>query len=86
MIKKPVVLRQCISCKKTHERNNLLRITRDQNLGIIMKGGLGRSAYICKSKKCFTDSKIKKKLEKALKSPINPNFFDNFQREISNYK
>ena len=86
MIKKPIVLRQCISCKKTHERNNLLRITRDQNLGIIMKGGLGRSAYICKSKKCFTDSKIKKKLEKALKSPINPNFFDNFQREISNYK
>ena len=86
MIKKPVVLRQCISCKKTHERNNLLRITRDQNLGIIMKGGLGRSAYICKSKKCFTDSKIKKKLEKALKSPINPNFFDIFQREISNYK
>ena len=86
MIKKPIVLRQCISCKKTHERNNLLRITRDQNLGIIMKGGLGRSAYICKSKKCFTDSKIKKKLEKALKSPINPNFFDIFQREISNYK
>ena len=86
MIKKPVVLRQCISCKKTHKRNNLLRITRDQNLGIIMKGGLGRSAYICKSKKCFTDSKIKKKLEKALKSPINPNFFDIFQREISNYK
>ena len=86
MIKKPIVLRQCISCKKTHERNNLLRITRDHNLGIIMKGGLGRSAYICKSKKCFTDSKIKKKLEKALKSPINPNFFDIFQREISNYK
>ena len=86
MIKKTIILRQCISCKKTHERNNLLRITRDQNLGIIMKGGLGRSAYICKSKKCFTDSKIKKKLEKALKSPINPNFFDVFQREISNYK
>ena len=86
MIKKTIILRQCISCKKTYERNNFLRITRDHNLGIIMKGGLGRSAYICKSKKCFTDSKIKKKLEKALKSPINPNFFDNFQREISNYK
>ena len=86
MIKKTVVLRQCISCKKTHERNNLLRITRDHNLGIIMKGGLGRSAYICKSKKCYTDSKLKKKLQKALKGILNPEFIDIFEREIANYK
>ena len=86
MIKKTVVLRQCISCKKTHERNNLLRITRDHNLGIIMKGGLGRSAYICKSKKCYTDSKLKKKLQKSLKGILNPDFFDIFEREIANYK
>ena len=86
MIQKPIVFRQCISCKKTYERNNLIRITRDHNLGIILEEGFGRSAYICKSKKCFTDSKIKKKLEKALKSNINQNFFDVFQREIANYK
>ena len=86
MIQKPIVFRQCISCKKTYERDNLLRITRDHNLGIIFEEGFGRSAYICKSKKCFTDSKIKKKLEKALKSNINQNFFDVFQREIANYK
>ena len=47
---------------------------------------MGRSAYICKTKKCFTDSKLQKKLQKALKSNLNPDFFDIFKREIANYK
>jgi len=47
--------------------------------------GIGRSAYICKSKKCYTDSKIKKKLQKALKTAFEPEFFDIFAKEIENY-
>ena len=47
--------------------------------------GIGRSAYICKSKNCFRDSKIKKKLQKALKTKINTEFFDIFEEEIANY-
>ena len=86
MIKNSVVMRKCISCKTTFDRNNLLKITNDHKLGIMFNQGMGRSAYICKSKECFTDSKIKKKLQKALKSILNPNFFDIFEREIANYK
>jgi predicted RNA-binding protein YlxR (DUF448 family) len=52
----------------------------------MLNQGMGRSAYICKSKKCYTDSKLKKKLQKALKGILNPNFFDIFEREIANYK
>ena len=47
--------------------------------------GMGRSAYICKSKKCYTDPKIKKKLEKALKTDFDPSFFDTFEKEIAKY-
>ena len=47
--------------------------------------GIGRSAYICNSKKCYTDSKIKKKLQKALKIVFEPEFFDIFEKEIANY-
>ena len=79
-------MRKCISCKTTFDRNNLLKITNDHKLGIMFNQGMGRSAYICKSKECFTDSKLKKKLQKALKSILNPNFFDIFEREIANYK
>ena len=86
MIQKTAVMRKCISCKTTFDRKNLLKITNDHKLGIMLNQGIGRSAYICKSKKCSTDSKIQKKLQKALKSVLNPEFFDIFEREIANYK
>ena len=86
MIQKAPVMRKCISCKTTFDRNNLLKVTNDQKLGIVLNQGMGRSAYICKSKKCYTDSKLPKKLQKALKSLINPDFFDIFESEIANYK
>jgi len=47
--------------------------------------GIGRSAYICKSRKCYTNSKIKKKLQKALKTAFDSKFFDIFEEEIANY-
>ena len=46
---------------------------------------MGRSAYICKSKKCFSDSKIKKKLQKALKTILESDFIDIFEKEIASY-
>ena len=78
-------MRICISCRQTYDRNNLLKITNDHKLGIMFHKGIGRSAYICKSKKCYTDSKIKKKLQKALKTAFEPEFFDIFAKEIENY-
>ena len=51
----------------------------------MLQKGMGRSAYICKSKKCYSDSKIKKKLQKALKTSFEPEFFDFFEKEITSY-
>ena len=78
-------MRICISCRKTYDRKNLLKITKDHKQGIIFQRGIGRSAYICKSKKCYSDSKIKKKLAKALKTFLEPEFFDIFEKEIANF-
>ncbi len=86
MIQKTPVMRKCISCRITFDRNNLLKITNDHKLGIMINKGMGRSAYVCKTKKCYKDSKLQKKLQKALKSILNPDFFDLFDREIANYK
>ena len=85
MIKHLPVLRTCISCRKTYDRKNLLKITKDHMQGIMFQKGMGRSAYICKSKKCCTDSKIKKKLQKALKTFLEPGFIDTFEKEIASY-
>ena len=85
MIKKNPVMRLCVSCRKTYDRKHLLKITKDQEKGIIFQNGMGRSAYICKSKKCHSDSKIKKKLQKALKTFLEPEFIDIFEKEIASY-
>ena len=52
MIQQNPVMRLCISCRKTYDRNNLFKITKDHKQGIIFRKGIGRSAYICHSKKC----------------------------------
>ena len=79
------VMRICISCRKTYDRKNLLKITKDHKQGIMLQKGIGRSAYICKSNKCYLDSKIKKKLQKALKTSLEPEFIDIFEKEITSY-
>ena len=78
-------MRMCISCRKTYDRKNLLRITKDHDQGIVFNKGMGRSAYICQSKTCYSDSKIKKKLQKALKTFLEPEFIEIFEKEIKTY-
>ena len=85
MIPKNPVMRMCISCRKTYDRKNLLKITKDHKQGILFHKGIGRSAYICQSKTCYSDSKIKKKLQKALKTPLEPEFIEIFEKEIKTY-
>ena len=85
MIRQTPVLRICISCRKTYDRKNLLKITKDHKQGIMLRRGMGRSAYICRAKKCSLDSKIKKKLQKALKTSLETEFIDIFEKEIASY-
>ena len=85
MIRQTPVMRICISCRKTYDRKNLIKITKDHKQGIMFHKGMGRSAYICQSKKCNSESKIKKKLQKALKTFLDPEFIEIFEKEITSY-
>jgi len=85
VIEQTPVMRICISCRKTYDRKHLIKITKDYKQGIMFQKGMGRSAYICKSKKCYSDSKIKKKLQKALKISLETEFIDIFEKEITSY-
>ena len=80
MIQQTPVMRICISCRKTYDRKLLLKITKDHKLGIIFQKGMGRSAYICKTKKCCSDSKIKKSF-KSFKTFLEPEFIDIFEKK-----
>ena len=85
MTQQKPVMRLCISCRKTYDRIHLLKITKDHKQGIMFQKGMGRSAYICKEKKCYLDSKIKKKLQKALKTSLKTEFIDIFEKEIASF-
>ena len=85
MIRQTPVMRICISCRKTYDRKHLIKITKDHKQGMVFQNGMGRSAYICKSRKCYTDSKIKKKLQKALKTILNPEFIEILEKEIKSH-
>ena len=85
MMQKTPVMRICISCRKTYDRKDLFKITKDHQKGILFQNGIGRSAYICNSKKCYSDSKIKKKLQKALKTFLEPEFIEIFEKEITSF-
>ena len=80
------IMRKCISCREIYDRDRLIRITNHHNLGLLLNQGNGRSAYICKTGKCCRDPKIQKKLQKALRISINPNFYEIFEMEIQKYK
>tara|TARA_Y100001933_G_scaffold144922_1_gene143480 strand:- start:3 stop:242 length:240 start_codon:yes stop_codon:yes gene_type:complete len=79
-------MRRCISCRIIQDRFKLLKFTNDVELGLMINKGIGRSAYVCKTKKCSKDSKFKKNLQKALKTTINPKFYEIIDMEIQNYK
>ena len=83
MIHQKPVMRICISCRKTYDRKDLFKITKDHKKGIMFQNGMGRSAYICNSKKCYSDSKIKKKIQKALKIHLEPEFIEILEKEIT---
>ena len=83
--KRPI-LRRCISCRENFDRVNMLRITYENESGILINSGFGRSAYICKTKNCTKDPKLKKNLQKALKTNFDPKFYEVFMIETQNYK
>ena len=86
MRKNRLIMRRCISCRVVQDRLKLLRFTNDFELGLMINKGIGRSAYVCKTKKCSKDPKFKKNLQKALKLTINSKFYEIIDMEIQNYK
>ena len=64
----------------------MLKITRENKSDIFINSGIGRSAYICKTKNCTQDPKFKKNLQRALKTNFDNKFYEVFIIETQNYK
>ena len=64
----------------------MLKITNEKKSGIFINSGIGRSAYICKRKNCAEDPKLKKNLQRALKTNFDNKFYEVFIIETQNYE
>ena len=77
------VLRRCVSCKKLINRNQLLKVTRDYQDGVILSGGIGRSAYICPTETCLEEALRRKRLQKALRCQVPSNVIELLQDQLN---
>ena len=80
----PTVLRRCVSCRKLLDRQQLLKVTRDHQDGVVLEGGMGRSAYICPNEACIEDSLRRKRLQKALRCQVPTNVIEVLQKRLNN--
>ena len=77
------ILRRCISCKKMINRNQLLKVTRDYKEGVVLEGGIGRSAYICPTETCLEEALRRKRLQKALRCQVPSNVIELLQDQLN---
>ena len=77
------ILRKCVACKKVLDRKFLLKVTRDFQNGVVLEGGMGRSAYLCPTESCFEEDLKRKRLQKALRGDIHASLINMLQKEIN---
>ena len=83
---KKVPLRQCIGCRESKPKNELIRVikTPENDICLDKTGRLnGRGAYICLSKECFDKAVKSKGLERALKCEIPKEIYDTLSKELN---
>ena len=77
------ILRRCIACRKLLDRNQLLKVTRDHQNGVVLKDGMGRSAYLCPTEACLEESYRRKRLQKALRCQIPATVVEMLQKRLN---
>lgn len=74
-----IVERTCIVCRKKSEKSNFIKIVfnKKNEIKIVKDKYLqGRGAYICKTNECLNKCLKTKALNRAFKSPIPQEFYD----------
>ena len=77
------ILRRCVACRKVLDRQELLKVTRDFQNGVVLNGGMGRSAYLCPTEKCLEDAWKRKRLQKALKCEVQFSVINLLQKRLN---
>ena len=77
------ILRRCVACRELFDREQLLKVTRDYQDGVVLEGGMGRSAYLCRTEECLEESCRRKRLQKALRCQIPASVVEMLQKRLN---
>lgn len=83
---KKVPLRKCIGCGEMKSKKEMIRIIKTTENAIVLdKTGKqnGRGAYICPNLKCLENARKSKGLERALKTAIPAEVYEQLSNQIS---
>ena len=79
----------CIACRQMKDKRDLLRIVKDKegNISVDLSGKKnGRGAYICKDKTCLEKLKKQKSLNKAFKTNVSEDVYNEIRDVILGQK
>lgn len=85
MENKKVPLRQCIVCRESKPKKELIRIVRtgDNDFAIDKTGKLnGRGSYICNSEDCINKLVKQRALNKAFKTNVSQEVYDKLKEQF----
>tara|TARA_B000000441_G_C21660896_1_gene301156 strand:- start:297 stop:575 length:279 start_codon:yes stop_codon:yes gene_type:complete len=77
------VLRRCVSCRQLLNRQQLWRVIRDHQEGVVLDQGMGRSAYLCQNEACLDEAHRRKRLQKALRCQVPNSVMEVLQKRLN---
>jgi hypothetical protein len=82
---KKIPLRQCIGCGEMKGKNEMLRVLRTEDEGIIIDSTgrkNGRGAYICPNPDCMRKARKSRALDRSFKMAVSDNVYEILTKEI----
>ena len=82
---KKIPLRQCVGCRESFEKKNMIRVVRTPEGEIVLdfKGKMnGRGAYLCKNPDFLTKAAKNKGLERSLKLNVPEEIITRLKEEL----
>ena len=80
------VLRRCVACRELLDRQQLWRVIRDPQDGVLLDRGMGRSAYLCPTEACLDEARRRKRLNKALRCQVPDIVITTLQERLSSQR
>ena len=77
------VLRRCLTCRQLLDRQQLWRVIRDHQEGVVLDEGMGRSAYLCPNEACLEEALRRKRLQKALRCQVPNSVVEVLQKRLN---